>query len=131
MVSFDLPVLVRGAMGTKDYWLPDPGEQVVCIFLPIGNAQGFVLGAFYSQKDRPPVAEANKRHIAFPDGTTIEYDRATHTLTINAKGPINIVATGNVIVQGDVIADGISLKNHTHSGVMSGGGVSGPPVGGA
>lgn len=33
------------------------------------------------------------------------------------SGNINITAPGNVTVNGDVIADGISLENHTHSGV--------------
>ena len=41
-----------------------------------------------------------------------------------------IVATdvGIVITNGDIVCDGISLKNHLHSGVQSGGDQSGPPV---
>lgn len=38
---------------------------------------------------------------------------------------INI--NGNVIVNGDVIADGISLKTHTHGGVASGSSSTGSP----
>jgi len=131
VVSYDLPILVRGSLNNKDYWLPDPGEQVVCLFLPSGNAQGFILGSSYSAKDTPPVNDKNKRHISYSDGTLIEYDQATHTLTINAVGVINIVATGNVNVTGDVIADGTSLKNHIHSDVTAGLSNTGPPVGGA
>lgn len=93
MVSYDLPVLVRGSLQNKDYWMPDPGEQVVCLFLPSGAAQGFILGSLYSAKDTPPVADGNKRHIAFSDGTTIEYDRATHILTINSIGQVNVIGT--------------------------------------
>lgn len=130
VVSFDLPILVRGSLQNKDYWLPDPGEQVVCLFLPSGNAQGFILGSIYSAKDKPPVTDGNKRHIAFIDGTKIEYDRVTHTLTIDAKGPINIIAAGDVTVTGDVTADGISLKTHVHTGVTTGIGNTGAPVGG-
>lgn len=92
-VSYDLPVLVHGALQVKDYWLPAPGEQVLCMFLPSGNAQGFVLGSLYSQADPPPVTDGNKRHIAFSDGTTIEYNQSTHTLTINATGPVNIITS--------------------------------------
>lgn len=130
VVSFDLPVLVRGSLQNKDYWMPGPGEQVLCLFLPNGNAQGFVLGAFYSEKDKPPVTDGNKRHITFADGTVIEYDQGTHTLTINAAGPINITAAGDVNVTGDVIADGVSLKTHVHGGVVAGSSNTDPPSGG-
>lgn len=128
MVSYELPVLVRGAAANKDYWLPAPGEQVVCVFMPNGNVQGFILGSIYSEKDKPPVADSNKRNVTFSDGMSIEYDSATHSLSIDAKGPIHIV--GNVTVVGDVIAEGISLKSHIHSDVMAGPANTGPPVGG-
>lgn len=114
VVSYDLPVLQRQTLRNKDYWLPDVGEHVVCIFLPTGNAEGFILGAIYSDEDQPPVSSQDKRVVQFEDGTRIEYDRSTRTLTINAVGPVNIAAAGNVNVTGDVIADGISLKNHVH-----------------
>lgn len=96
MVSYDLPVLVRQSLKNKDYFMPDVGEQVLCLFLPSGNAQGFVLGSFYSDADTPPVNDVNKRHVQFEDGTSIEYDRATHTLTVFCKGDINITAEGNI-----------------------------------
>ncbi len=126
VVSNELPILVRGSLQNKDYWLPHPGEQVVCIFLPTGNAQGFVIGSIYSKKDAPPVANANKRHITFSDGTSVEYDSSTHTLTIDAKGIVKVI--GNVTVTGDVIADEVSLKNHVHNGVQSGLGNTEKPV---
>jgi phage baseplate assembly protein V len=128
MVSYDLPVIVRQSMRNKDYWLPDVGEQVLCMFLPSGNAQGFCLGSFYSEVDTLPVSSQNKRHIRFEDGTSIEYDRGTHTLTIQAQGPVNIVAAGNVNITGDVIANGVSLSTHVHGGVQSGGSNTGQPA---
>ncbi|MBO8136808.1 MAG: phage baseplate assembly protein V [Desulfotomaculum sp.] len=144
VVSYELPVLVRGSLHNKDYWMPDPGEQVICIFLPSGNARGFILGSIYSEKDKPPVADSNKRHITFSDGTVIEYDRKTSTLKVDVKGPINIVTTGqveitasgitvngNITATGDVKAGGVSLKTHVHSGVTSGTESTGPPEGGA
>ncbi|SDD89943.1 phage baseplate assembly protein V [Sporomusa acidovorans] len=127
MVSYDLPVIVRQSLKNKDYFMPDVGEQVVCLFLPNGNAQGFCLGSFYSSVDVPSVSDSNKRHIRFADGTSLEYDRETHTLTIQAQGPLNVMAGGNVNVTGDVIADGISLKTHVHGGVQSGGSTTGKP----
>lgn len=121
LVSFDLPVIVPQTLKNKDYILPDVGEHVVCLFLPNGLAQGFCLGAIYSAEDVPPASDANKRVIQFEDGTRIEYDRTEHILTINAVGPVNIIAAGNVNVTGDVVADGISLKNHVHPENDSGG----------
>ena len=114
LVSYDLPVIVPQSLKTKDYCLPDVGEHVVCIFLPNGNAQGFCLGAFYSDEDLPPVSNPDKRAVRFADGTLIEFDRSSSTLIIDAKGPIIIKAAGNVTVTGDVTANGISLVNHTH-----------------
>lgn len=129
LTSYELPIIVRGSLETKEYWMPKPDEQVVCLFLPSGNAQGFIIGSFYSQKDTPPVQDPNKRHLSFSDGTCLEYDQKTSTLTINAKGPVKIIAAENVIVQGDVIADGISLKEHVH--IEPGGGTTGSPAGGS
>ncbi|WP_425057612.1 hypothetical protein SCACP_21290 [Sporomusa carbonis] len=108
MVSYDLPVIVPWSMKNKFHYLPDVGEQVLCLFLPNGNAQGFCLGSFYSDTDMPPAADSG-------------------TLTIVTTGAVNIIATNNVNVTGDVIADGISLKNHTHGGVTPGGGNTGTP----
>lgn len=94
VVSYDLPVLQRQTLRNQDYCLPDVGEHVLCIFLPTGNAEGFILGSFYSDQDQPPAGadSENKRIVRFEDGTTVEYDRATSTFTINAVGPVNIVA---------------------------------------
>lgn len=51
----------------------------------------------------------------------------TTIIELKQDGSIFINATGNVTVKGDVIADGISLKNHTHGGVESGGSDTGKP----
>lgn len=127
VVSYELPVLQRQTLKNKDYWMPDVGEYVVCIFLPTGNAEGFILGAIYWNDNLPPENSIDKRAIFFEDGTSIEYDRASHTMTLNVTGPVNIVASGNVNVTGDVIADGISLKTHVHP-ENDNGGPTGPPM---
>ncbi|QGQ95873.1 phage baseplate assembly protein V [Paenibacillus psychroresistens] len=131
VVTLELPIIVRGSLAAKDYWMPEPNEPVLCLFLPNGSAQGFILGSFYSKNNPPPVVDETKRYISFPDGTSIEYDMATSTMNIVAVGEINIVATGNVNVIGDVIADGISLKHHIHTDVTTGSGNTGEPDGGA
>lgn len=86
LVSYNLPVVVRKTLKDKDYWLPDVGEHVVCLFLPFGQEQGFCLGAIYSQADAPPVADRDKRHVVFEDETMAEYDRKEHDLRICVRG---------------------------------------------
>ena len=125
LVTAELPVVVRGAMKNKEYWMPDVGEQVLVLFLPNSNHEGFVLGSMYNDEDTPPEKEEYMRTMRFEDGTTIRYNTKTHTLYVECKGPITIKADGNVTVIGDVIADGVSLKNHTHIGVH---GETSPPV---
>jgi len=99
-VSFELPVVFRKTMKDKEYWMPDVGEQVVCLFSGQGLEQGFVIGAIYSKKDSVPVNSRDKWHIKFEDGTTIEYDRKSHKLSIQCVGDIQIVAQGNVTIIG-------------------------------
>lgn len=125
LVSAELQIGYRGSHKDKDYWMPAIDEQVMVHFTEQGV--GYIGYSIPSEEDQPPVQDKNKRHLAFEDGTIIEYDKGTHTLLIDCKGPINIIATSNVIVTGDVIADGISLKNHTHSCPD---GITSAPIGG-
>jgi phage baseplate assembly protein gpV len=50
-VSYELPVM-------KHAWPVVIGEQVVCLFLPTGTADGFILGPFYTEDDPPPIGGA-------------------------------------------------------------------------
>jgi phage baseplate assembly protein V len=117
LISAELQIVVRGSLKNKDYWMPKVGEQVFCTFNKQKN--GYILGCLYSDDSAPPVTDENIRYIAFEDGTTIEYNSKNHTLSIDCVGTINIKVEGNVNVIGDVIADGISLKNHTHEELNS------------
>ena len=90
LISHDLRVLVRKTHMDKDYWMPDVGEHVLCLFLPFGLEQGFVLGAFYSEKDQPPVQSQDKKHLVYDDGTWLEYDRSEHLLSGHIKGWVDL-----------------------------------------
>lgn len=93
VVSHDFRVLVRNTLKNKDYWMPDINEQVICVCLPTGTQEGFILGSFYSNKTTPPVTDKKQRHVEFEDGTTVDYDRETHTLTVDIPED-----GGNVVV---------------------------------
>ena len=82
MISYWLPVVVPKTQDDKLYWLPDVGEQVVCL-MDARDEDGVVLGAIYSQADATPVQSSDKYHLGFKDGTAFEYDRAAHVTAAN------------------------------------------------
>ncbi len=68
------------------------------------------------------------------NGTPVNYVRFDADGNIELKPAEKVMVIGDVDVTGtvtadvDVIADGVSLTTHVHSGVQTGGGNSGPPV---
>ena len=94
--SYDLLVLVKNTKDNQDYWMPDVDEQVLCLFLPIGIEQGFILGSYYTKLNPRPASSANVRKVKFKDGTVIEYDRESRRLLADVKGDIELKATGNL-----------------------------------
>lgn len=86
IVSNDLPVLQTNTLQNKDHALPDVGEDVVCLFLPSGNEEGFILGAVYAGEVQPAETSKDIRSVAFADGTEIKYDRAAHLLSVKIDG---------------------------------------------
>jgi len=138
-VSAWLPILPRGAYQDDEYWLPDPDEQVLCLFMPTGNAEGYVLGSVRGTTNAPKAGAQGRRYIKFSDGTTVQYDRSSSTLTVDCVGTVNITAasgvaiigdvtvSGSVVAGGDVTAGSISLQSHVHGGVESGGSSTGGP----
>jgi hypothetical protein len=54
--------------------------------------------------------------------------KTTNKLTITASNA-TLDASGNLTVTGDVVASGISLVHHVHTGVQGGTGTTGPAVG--
>lgn len=116
--SWWLPIVVPKTQDDKAYWMPDVGEQVVC-FMDAHDEDGCVLGAIYSQPDQPPPSmTADKWHVTFKDGSSVEYDRSNETLNINVVGSstsvINLtVGQGNINLsapKGD-----ITFKTNEHS----------------
>lgn len=104
MVSYDMQVVQRQSLQNKDYVMPDVSEQVVCLFLPSGVEQGFVLGSYYSTQESRPADTRDVRRVVFSDGTAIEYNRSTHVLTANVQGDVVVTTTGDITAtaQGDV-----------------------------
>lgn len=95
-VSNDLPIVQRNTQNTKDYWLPAVGEDVLCLFLPCGEEDGFILGSFYADEIEPPVNSETKRYLEFPDGAKFEYDWKESKLSA-VIGDTQIEATENAV----------------------------------
>ena len=95
--SPEMPVITRGSGENKDYWLPDIGEEVVCIFAMNDKnfSTGWILGTYFADKRRAQAASVDIRRTDFGDGSYIEFNRAAGSLTINC--------TGEVIIKGSNI----------------------------
>lgn len=111
IISWWLPVLVPKIQDDKFFWQPDLGEQV-CVVMDEHDENGAVIGSVPSQADFAPSGLGpNIFYIGFKDGTSIQYNRTTHALTITlaaaasltmtqpAGGKIELDSSGNLILQ--------------------------------
>lgn len=122
-----LPFLTPNAGGNKFYCLPDEGE-LVALLLDARGEGGCVLGTIYNDQDTTPASSNDVWKKQFSNGTTIEHDRGSGHITIHAEGKIIVTGSDITVTGGDVIADGISLKNHVHGGVSPGAANTGKPA---
>lgn len=75
--------------------MADIGEDVLCVFLPGGIEDGFVLG--YAPEVARPTSNKDERKVRFKDDTTVTYNRATHELDVVIEGTNihAVIATGD------------------------------------
>ena len=91
-----IPWLTQRAGNDRDWWAPEEGEQVV-LLCPSGDlAQGFALPAGYQQAHPAPANSADIHRREYADGSSEEYNRATHTKTITIVGDVILNVQGNV-----------------------------------
>lgn len=98
---------------------PLPGAEVLAAFIEGDRSHGVVVVA----------SDRRYRVQNLAPGDIAIYDNKGHIIKLTAAG-IQITANGHpvTVTGGDVIADGISLKTHKHSGVQSGSSQTGNPV---
>lgn len=81
----------RAGPGVRTWSAPEVGEQVVVVS-PYGDpAQGVVIGSVFQNDFDAPAAVRTKHRTEYADGSVVEYDRETTTLTVN-------VGSGKVVV---------------------------------
>jgi phage baseplate assembly protein V len=129
---------------------PRPGEQVV-IACPGGELEhGVVLGSIYQDKYPHGGTSKYQDRTVYPDGSVVEFNAETHTLTVTAAKEGKVVIncknaeikatgelkidtptakfTGDIKADGDVQAGSVSLKDHKHGQVQPGSGQTGKPA---
>ena len=153
LLTTDIPWLVARA-GQTLLWNPPSPQEVVLLACPEGDTErAIAIRGLYSNQFPAPKHTTDTLYIRLSDGAELEYNHSTHALTAKLvdHGTIHIQAAGGVTIDGpltvngdvtvngqatiqhtlsasdDVIAGHISLKNHTHPGVQSGGGNTGTP----
>ena len=142
--SDELIVFQGRTHGTKHYSMPEIGEIGLCLLNETGTS-GYYLGAGYSEANPMPEKIGDGISLTvFNDGTSIIYDENTSKLYISViknteiicpkifiKGDLtiegNIELVGKLEATEDVLASGISLKNHKTTGVVAGNDISGIP----
>jgi phage baseplate assembly protein V len=87
-----LPWVTARAGATRTWSAPRPGEQVM-VLAPSGElAQGVVLPSIFQDAHPAPSNTQDVEHTEYPDGTTVDYNSATNTLTVT------VAAAGNVVI---------------------------------
>lgn len=150
-----LPWSAARAGKTRTWSPPQVGEQVIMVS-PFGDmGQAVVVGSLFSDTDPAPAASKDQETTVYPDGSTVDYNSATNTLTVTVAGNGNVVVncktatvkaatsvtidtpqttvTGKLTVQGAtdvqaILSRGKDISStHTHGGVQGGNGSTNVP----
>lgn len=95
--SGDLRVVTKNTMKKKFYWMPEVDEQVLCLFDPRGEEDGYVIGCLYSDVDKSPAeidkTKADTWGMWFDSRNYIYFDDKTKQFVIGHQKPIKWVGT--------------------------------------
>jgi phage baseplate assembly protein V len=87
-----LPWGAARAGTTRSTSMPSVGEQVV-LFSPFGDTAQAVVGFSLYQDNHPAASTSKDKDVTiYPDGSVVEYDSASNTLTVT------VAAAGNVVI---------------------------------
>lgn len=86
-----LPWVTARAGATRTWSAPRVGEQVVVLAESGNPSQGVVIPSIYQDAHPAPANSQDIEATVYPDGSRVEYDSASHTLTVT-------VGTGQVVV---------------------------------
>jgi len=106
--------LTTRAGGDAETWHFDQGEQVLVAALAQNLEAGIILGAVNQSAHPPASTSTGVYRKTFSDGTSIEYDRNSSALTVEAAGNVTITVTGEVTV------DATAVRLNGGAGVITG-----------
>ncbi|WP_275098070.1 phage baseplate assembly protein V [Sedimenticola hydrogenitrophicus] len=98
-----VPWLTSRAGGDRSWWAPEVGEQVLLLSPGGDPAQGYALPAIYRAAHPANASSPDIHRVDYGNGSWIEHDRASGKLSIHAAGDIDLVAGGNVRINGQRI----------------------------
>ncbi|UTH73990.1 phage baseplate assembly protein V [Chromobacterium sp. IIBBL 290-4] len=93
-----LPIAYPKSQNDQACWTYDDGEQVA-VLLDARGEDGVILGAIYSEADPPPTTSRDTFLVRFKDGALLEYDRASHTLTVSGVQKVVMQASADILLQ--------------------------------
>ena len=101
ITSKEIPIMFNRTKDMKIYAMPEIGEQVICSFLANGIEEGFVLGAYYDEIDKPPVKDPAIKIIKFKTDDYIMYNDNTQEMeikckTLRVKGDFHVTGHANI-----------------------------------
>ncbi|GAB1826813.1 phage baseplate assembly protein V [Turicimonas sp. TL08] len=99
VVSDLLPIVIPNSIENKDFWLPDIGEDVLCLFGTSGLEDGYILGSIYAGEIHAPSESKDVRMIKFSDGSVFKFDRSVSVFEIEIGSTKIKVDKNNVEVE--------------------------------
>lgn len=112
IVTDELPLL------SFEYYMPDPGDFVLCVFLGNGISHGFCLSQYFFDQNPPPISDPKIYHKRYfhDEFAFLDYNQHTKEWTVQAK-IINIktVDSKKINMVGDVKIDGdVQITGDVH-----------------
>lgn len=86
-----LPWGAQRAGAVRKWSAPTIGEQVL-IASPYGDmGQAVVVCSLFSDEKPAPATSKDRETVVFPDGSAVDYNSATNTLTVTVAGAGNVI----------------------------------------
>ena len=118
VVSDWMPVVKLRAVGDEINWPLEINEQVACVMSITNDDRvdtGVILGALNNDEDKPDSdAGLKKFRMKFSDGTSFEYDKENHNLSLEMHDGGKLEYTGGIF---KVASSGhvTELEGNTHN----------------
>lgn len=101
--SYWFQPLYANTYRNKAYHQYSVNEQVLCVTPYQGSQDGFILGAVYSEADRPPRTDEGVMYVQLPDGRYFQIDQKKKRVTLDCSGYDVVINAKSLFFQSDDI----------------------------